>query len=92
MYQLDVLLLIGEREIFGFDINGYWFAKFMNWTYSMVSCVLKLVYKVLESMPYHIFYGSMMVSIFVFKALLCVLVSSYIGYSRSNRIRVACMG
>ena len=53
----------------------------------MDSRVLKLVFKVLGSVPYLIFYGSMMVSIFVIKALLCVLVSSYIGSSRSNRTR-----
>ena len=58
----------------------------------MVSRVLKLVFKVLGYVPYLIFYGSIMVSFFVFKALLFVLVSSYIGSSRLNRTRVACMG
>ena len=51
VYQFDVLELMVEREMVGLDINGYGFAKFMKWNYTMLSCVLKLVFKDSGSVP-----------------------------------------
>ena len=55
MYQLHVVELMIEGELVGFDTNGYWFVKFMNWSCTMVSFVLNLVFNDLGSVPCLIF-------------------------------------
>ena len=55
VYQFDVLELMVERELVGLDINGYGFAKFMKWNYTMLSFVLQLVFKDFGSVPFLIF-------------------------------------
>ena len=49
VYQFDVLELIVETKLVGLVINGYGFAKFIKWRYTMLSCVLQLVFKDLGS-------------------------------------------